>query len=119
MFLSKKLTIYKHNNRPFVGTELKFNIQDDKHNQYLTDRFELYSQSQRYSFNHFQGCTIHSNQIGNILYLTNDNKTSITYIIQQLDQTNNMWKKINDKRLALYLILKKQKKTYSKKIKPN
>ena len=111
MFLSKKLTICKHSNRPFVGTELKFNIQDDKHNQYLTDRFELYSQSQRYSFDHFQGCTIHSNQICNILYQTNNNKTSITYIVQQLDQTNNnnMWKKINDKRLALLSILKSKK----------
>ena len=48
MFLSKKLIIYKYNNRTFVSNELKFNIQDDKHNQYLTDRFELYSQSQRY-----------------------------------------------------------------------
>lgn len=121
MFLSKKLKIYKHNNRQFISTRLKFNIQDDKHNQYLTDRFELYSQSQRYSFDHFQGCTIHSKQIGNILYTINDNKTYIIYIVQQLDQTNNnnMWKKINDKRLALYLILKKQKKTYNKKIKPN
>ena len=50
-----------------------------------------------------------SNQIGNILYLTNDNKTSITYIVKQLDQTNNMWTKINDKRLALYRILKSKK----------
>ena len=116
MFLSKKLKIYKHNNRPFISTGLKFNIQDDKHNQYLTDRFELYSQSQRYSFDHFQGCTIHSKQIGSILYSINDKKT---YIVQQLDETNNMWKKINDKRLALYLILKKQKKTYNKKTKPN
>ena len=112
MFLSKKLTIYKHSNRPFVGTGLKFNIQDDKHNQYLTDRFELYSQSQRYSFDHFKGCTIHSNQIGSILYSINDdNKTSITYIVQQLDQTNsNMWQKINDKRLALCTILKQKQK---------
>lgn len=117
MFLSKKLTIYKHSNRPFIGTGLEFNIQDDKHNQYLTDRFELYSQSQRYSFDHFQGCTIHSKQIGNILYQTNDSKT---YIVQQLDQTNNnnMWKKINDKRFALHLILKKQKKKTYNKIKP-
>ena len=119
MFLSKKLTIYKYSNRPFIDTGLKFNIQDDKHNQYLTDRFELYSQSQRYSFDHFKGCTIHSNQIGKILYLTNDKKTSITYIVQQLDQTNNMWKKINDKRLALYSILKQKQKTYNKKTKPN
>ena len=119
MFLSKKLTIYKYSNRPFIGTGLKFNIQDDNHDQYLTDRFELYSQSQRYSFDHFQGCTIHSKQIGNILYPINDNKTYIIYIVQQLNETNNMWKKINDKRLALYLILKKQKKTYNKKIKPN
>lgn len=110
MFLSKKLTIYKHSNRPFVDTELKFNIQDDEHNQYLTDRFELYSQSQKYSFNHFKGCTVHRNQIGNILYLTNDNNTSITYIVQQLDQTNNnMWRRINDKRLALCRILKSKK----------
>ena len=106
MFLSKKLTIYKYGKRPFVGIELKFNIQDDKHNQYLTDRFELYSQSQRYSFDHFQGCTIHSNQIGSTLYSINDKKT---YIIQQLDQTNNMWRRINDKRLALHLILKIKK----------
>ena len=110
IFLSKKLTIYKYSNRTFVGTELKFNIQDDKHNQYLTDRFELYSQSQRYSFDHFQGCTIHSNQIGNTLYSLNDHKTCITYIVQQLDQTNsNMWKKINDKRLELLSILKGKK----------
>lgn len=107
MFLSKKLTIYKYSNRPFIGTGLKFNIQDDKHNQYLTDRFELYSQNQRYSFNHFQGCTIHSNQIGNILYSTNDKKT---YIVQQLDETNNMWRRINDKRLALYSILRRKQK---------
>ena len=106
MFLSKKLTIYKHSNRPFIGTGLKFNIQDDKYNQYLTDRFELYSQSQRYSFDHFQGCTIHSKQIGSTLYSINDKKT---YIIQQLDQTNNMWRRINDKRLALHLILKIKK----------
>ena len=119
MFLSKKLTIYKHSNRPFIGTELEFNIQDDKHNQYLTDRFELYSQSQRYSFDHFKGCTIHSNQIGNILYLTNDNKTSITYIVQQLDETNNMWRRINDKRLTLYTILRQKQKMYNKKTKPN
>jgi len=109
MFLSKKLTIYKHSNRQFIDTGLKFNIQDDKHNQYLTDRFELYSQSQRYSFNHFKGLTIHSKQIGNILYLTNDNKTSITYIVQQLNETNNMWRRINDKRLALCTILKSKK----------
>ena len=109
MFLSEKLTIYKYSNSPFVGAELKFNIQDDKHNQYLTDRFELYSQNQRYSFNHFQGCTIHSNQIGSILYSINDKKTSIAYIVQQLDQTNNMWRRINDKRLALLSILKSKK----------
>ena len=107
MFLSNKLTIYKNSKGPFVGTELKFNIQDDKHNQYLTDRFELYSQSQRYSFDHFQGCTIHSSQVGSTLYSINDKKT---YIVQQLDQTNNMWTKINDKRLALYLILKMKTK---------
>ena len=109
MFLSKKLTIYKHSNRPFISTGLKFNIQDDKHNQYLTDRFELYSQSQRYSFDHFKGCRIHSNQIGNILYQINNNKTSITYIVQQLNETNNMWRRINDKRLALLSILKGKK----------
>lgn len=72
-------------------------------NDYLTDRFELYTDQEKRIFNHIDGAIPITKRIGTILL--KDNKT-ITSLIQSLpENSNNYWTKINDKRYALLLAL--------------
>ena len=71
---------------------------------YLTDRFELYTDKEKRIFNHIDGAIPITKRIGSILL--KDNKT-ITSLIQSLpDNSENYWTRINDKRLALSVALK-------------
>ena len=70
---------------------------------YLTDRFELYTDQERIIFNHIDGAIPITKRMGTILL--KDNKT-ITSLIQSLpENSNNCWTKINDKRYALLITL--------------
>lgn len=76
---------------------------------YLTDRFELYTDQEKRIFNHIDGAIPIIKRIGTIILRDRNNKTKI-HLIQSLpDNSENYWTKINDKRLALCTILKKQK----------
>ncbi len=71
---------------------------------YLTDRFELYTDQEKRIFNHINGAIPITKRIVSIIL--KDNKTKI-HLIQSLpDKSENYWTKINDKRLALLSILK-------------
>lgn len=71
---------------------------------YLTDIFELYTDQEKRIFNHIDGAIPITKRIGRIVL--KDNKTKI-YLIQSLpDNSENLWTNINDKRLALFTILK-------------
>ena len=75
---------------------------------YLTDRFELYTDQEKRIFNHIDGEIPITKRIGNSLL--KDNKTKI-HLIQSLpDNSENYWTKINDKRLVLHSILKQKQK---------
>ena len=72
-------------------------------NDYLTDRFELYTDQEKRIFNHIDGAIPITKRIGNIVL--RDNKTKI-HLIQSLpENSENYWTSINDKRLALCTIL--------------
>ena len=72
-------------------------------NDYLTDRFELYTDQEKRIFNHIDGAIPITKRIGSIIL--KDNKTKI-HLIQSLpDNSENYWTSINDKRLALCTIL--------------
>ena len=74
---------------------------------YLTDRFELYTDQEKRIFNHINGAIPITKRIGSILL--RDNET-IIHLIQLLpNNSENYWTKNNDKRLALYTILKSKK----------
>lgn len=98
MFITNKLQIL------FIGPGYReFNIQSSKHNDYITENFEIYAQQEKLLFNNngvikinFQNC-----------HLIQNNKTprSQSILIQPLIGSKNLWKKINDKRLALCNIL--------------
>ena len=70
---------------------------------YLTDRFELYTDQEKRIFNHIDGAIPITKRIGNSLL--KDNKTKI-HLIQLLpENSENYWTKINDKRYALLVAL--------------
>ena len=72
-------------------------------NDYLTDRFELYTDQEKRIFNHINGAIPITNRMGTILL--KDNKTKI-HLIQSLpENSNNCWTKINDKRYYLLVAL--------------
>ena len=100
MFLSNKLealdTYQSDCHRIIVSKKGSFD--------YLTDRFELYTDQEKRIFNHIDGAIPITKKIGSILL--KDNKTRI-HLIQLLpENSENYWTKINDKRLALCTILK-------------
>ena len=102
MFLSNKLEIldtYQLNCHEFtVSKKGSF--------EYLTDRFELYSDQLGKFFNHIDGAVPITKISGSTLL--RDNKTKI-YLIQLLQENSeNYWTRINDKRLALHSILKQK-----------
>ena len=72
-------------------------------NDYLTDRFELYTDQEKIIFNHIDGAIPITKRIGNSLL--KDNKIRI-HLIQSLpENSENYWTKINDKRYALLVAL--------------
>ena len=74
-------------------------------NDYLTDRFELYTDQEKRIFNHIDGAIPITKRIGTIILRDSNNKTKI-HLIQSLpDNSENYWTRINDKRLALLVAL--------------
>ena len=72
-------------------------------NDYLTDRFELYTDQEKRIFNHIDGAIPITKRSENTLL--KDNKTKI-HLIQLLpENSTNYWTKINDKRYALLVAL--------------
>ena len=70
---------------------------------YLTDRFELYTDQEKRIFNHIDGAIPIIKRIKNTL--SRDNKTKI-HLIQLLPKNSeNCWTKINNKRYALLVAL--------------
>ena len=70
---------------------------------YLTDRFELYTDHEKRIFSHIDGIIPIIKRIENTLL--KDNKTKI-HLIQLLpENSENYWTKINDKRYALLVAL--------------
>ena len=99
MFLSNKLEIldtYQLNCHEFtVSKKGSF--------EYLTDRFELYSDQLGKFFNHIDGAVPITKISGSTLL--RDNKTKIQLLPEN---SENYWTRINDKRLALHSILKQK-----------
>ena len=113
MFLSNKLQHMK----TYQSDYHHFIVSEKGSTDYLTDRFELYTDQEKIIFNHIDGAIPITKKIGSILL--KDNKTKI-HLIQLLpENSENYWTRINDKRLALCTILEQKQKTYNKKIKPN
>lgn len=70
---------------------------------YLTDRFELYTDQEKRIFNHIDGAIPITKRIGSIIL--KDNKTKI-HLIQLLPyNSEDYWTSINDKRYALLIAL--------------
>ena len=102
MFLSKKLEANTY--QPDCH---EFTVLRKGSFEYLTDRFELYSDQLGKFFNHIDGAVPITKISGSTLL--RDNKTKI-HLIQLLPKNSeNYWTKINDKRLALHSILKSKK----------
>lgn len=100
MFLSNKLQHMK----TYQSDYYHFIVSEKGSFDYLTDRFELYTDQEKRIFNHINGAIPITKRIGSIIL--KDNKTKI-HLIQSLpDNSENYWTKINDKRLALLSILK-------------
>lgn len=103
MFITSKLEIL------FLGPGYReFNIQSSKHNDYITENFEIYAQQEKFLFNNngvikidFQNC-----------HLIQNTKTASLHqsiLIQPLIEGRDLLTNINVKRLALCNILKIQK----------
>lgn len=100
MFLSNKLQHMK----TYQSDCYHFTVSKKGSIDYLTDRFELYTDQEKRIFNHINGAIPITKRIGSSIL--KDNKTKI-HLIQSLpDNSENYWTKINDKRLALLSILK-------------
>ena len=70
---------------------------------YLTDRFELYTDKEKRIFNHIDGAIPITKRMGTSLL--KDNKTKI-HLIQLLpENSEDYWTKINNKRYALLVAL--------------
>lgn len=103
MFLSNKLEA----SDTYQSDYNEFTVLRKGSTDYLTDRFELYTDQEKRIFNHIDGAIPITKRMGTSLL--KDNKT-ITSIMQSLpDNSENYWTKINDKRLALNSILKGKK----------
>ena len=79
---------------------------------YLTDRFELYTDQEKIIFNHIDGAILITKRMGTILL--KDNKTKINLMQSLTENSENYWTKINNKRYALLVAL-----TIWMKTKPN
>ena len=103
MFLSNKLEALD----AYQSDCHRFTVSKKGNFDYLTDRFELYTDQEKRIFNHIDGAIPIAIRIGSIVL--KDNKAKI-HLIQLLpNNSENYWTKINDKRLALNLILKGKK----------
>lgn len=76
---------------------------------YLTDRFELYTDQEEKIFNHIDEAIPIIKRIGTIILRDSNNKTKIHLIQSLQNNSENYWRRINDKRLALCRILKSKK----------
>ena len=101
MFMTKRLVVTDSN---FRLNRFEFDVVSGGRDQYLTERFELYSQHNKYLFSHNADCSIAEGQIDHRIFLR-QNKRNIIHIIQRIIPGTNEWKHINDKRLALWNIL--------------
>ena len=70
---------------------------------YLTDRFELYTDQEKRIFNHIDGAIPITKRMGTSLL--KDNKTRIHLIQSLTENSENYWTKINDKRYNLLIAL--------------
>ena len=100
MFMTKRLVVTDSN---FGGNRFEFDVVSGGRDQYLTERFELYSQHNKYLFSNNADCSIAEAQFGHRIFL--QNKSNIVHIIQRIIPGTNEWKHINNKRLALWNIL--------------
>lgn len=104
MFLSNKLEALD----TYQSYCYHFTVSKKGSTDYLTDRFELYTDQEKRIFNHIDVAIPITKRIGNSLL--KDNKTKI-HLIQSLpDNSENYWTSINDKRLVLHSILKQKQK---------
>ena len=102
MFLSNKLEALD----TYQSDCHEFTVSKKGSFEYLTDRFELYSDQLGKFFNHIDGAVPITKISGSTLL--RDNKTKI-YLIQLLQENSeNYLTRINDKRLALHSILKQK-----------
>ena len=99
MFLSNKLEAldtYQSDCQHFV-------VSKKGSNDYLTDRFELYTDQEKRIFNHIDGEIPITKRMGTIIL--KDNK-KITSLLQSLpENSEDYWTKIKDKRYALLVAL--------------
>jgi len=99
MFLSNKLeNLDKYQSDFHEFTVLKKGSFD-----YLTDRFELYTDQEKRIFNHIDGAIPITKRIG--ITLLKDNKTKIHLIQLIPENSENYWTSINDKRYTLLFTL--------------
>ena len=99
MLLSNKL----QNLTTYQSDCNEFTVLRKGSNDYLTDRFELYTDQEKRIFNHIDGAIPITKRMGTSLL--KDNKTRI-HLIQSLpENSENYWTKINDKRYALLVAL--------------
>ena len=108
MFITNKLQLLLLDNGS-VKCE-KFNVQSQEYSDYLTENFEIYTQNEKLLFNHNKGCLHIDSQNCHLLFYVRAQHTNRFILVQRLDDSKNLWTKINDKRLALCNILTDQKK---------
>lgn len=106
MFLSNKLEALD----TYQSDCNEFTVLRRGSTDYLTDRFELYTDQEKRIFNHIDGAIPIIKRIGTMLL--KDNKTKIHLIQLIPENSDNYWTKINDKRLALCTILEQKQKMY-------
>ena len=102
MFLSNKLEILD----TYQLDCHEFTVSKKGSFEYLTDRFELYSDQLGRFFNHIDGAVPITKISGSTLL--RDNKTKIHLIQLIPENSGNYWTRINDKRLPLHSILKQK-----------
>ncbi len=107
MFVSDKLKVSAIPSKIF----LDFDVQNRFESQYLTENFELYTQNEKYLFDHINGCRIAQRQEGHIIFINSQIKP--IYIIERLKNYTHLWENINNKRRLLFYALKKNIKQKS------
>ena len=100
MFLSNKLEALD----TYQSDCHEFKVSKKGRFDYLTDRYELYSDPIVKIFNHIEGTAPVAKISGSTLL--KDNKTKIHLIQLLQENSEDYWTRINDKRLALHSILK-------------